>query len=609
MTAMPWYRRAEYLRDRKPGPSCRWSPGARERVHRSFRAGYRLPRLRGPRNRRRFPRAVRRAPLLAPTPVLTSLPVFAQLSVVLLHMLSEQPRPHAFFRGQPDPRASWVFGGWHILQGGVNTPTLVQSAITPQYNSGTAVPGLTYYLPEPCLTGNLVVIAIQYASGVTPTIANDGPTQTWVTGPTDVLGGQVLATYYILNAVAGTRTINVTFSANTAFPAGSCHEFYNVATSGALDSTTAWHANGTSTAWSAGAQTTTADGDLIYHVATQTAGTLPVTFTAGAGLKLLAVDNWTAGMAASYGIQGTHGSFTASVTSSVNEGFVACAIAFKSAAAGTAPGLTAPRIIHMACASTGASNGTNSMQFQFPANGNLTCVGVSTVNYDVNDNPQITTFADSKGNSYATIAGTPVNSGNGIIGRIAYGLNATTDETLAFTFTYGLAWGGGTDRDVYTFYDIVGADTTVSSPTVDEGATSGDQETQGDLATVTVTATDANQLMIYVSDQDRETIIGLVGGGFRFDIPIWPGQDETGAGGAGLYWTKDVGGGHYTTTGPGDITPTQSTSAGLDTGVGVWEAAAVIFRPPPPPSAIAGARTNPFTDRGLSQRPLIGGLF
>jgi len=614
-TATPWYRRAEYLRERKPGPSCRWapSPWVPDRVHRSFRAGYRLPRVCGPRKRRRFPRAaVRYAPLLAPTPVLTGLPVFAQLSVVLLQMLSEQPGTHAFYRvrrptvAPPSRWHTWIdwLGEWHVLQGGVNTPTLVQSTWGPQINAS----GITSYnigLPNVTLGGNLLRVVLSISSSATSIGVTDDQSNSYATGPNNVgANAQALRMYYCSGATGGATQVNITWTTGVTGIAARFDEWYNVAASSANDTAgNATHGSGTTTI-SAGAMTTTVDGDLIVLDMTDEGGGEPWTINAAAGTGTLlyanGADVLNGGLAGQFQVQGTHGAVTPTMQTSKNVTFIAVTQAFFSAAHGTAPSGIYVRSLHPYA----VSDNTTSLTVQIPCGGN--CIAVLSHS---SPNAMNVSGTDSNGNSYSLATSVEsVNGPNNIWSRIHLTVNAVTSANQTITLT----WAAATIGLAVAIFDVAGADTV--APQVDTDTDTGNQTVSSSTLTTfsNLNPTAAGQLVLAVGDQDSATCLDASPGNFA--LSWWTGQDEGGAGGgAGEQFTDDAMLMTAITTGSAQfsVTWTFSAQALVNPGVGNWSAAAIVLTAPPPVSALGGVRANPTSDRvgGALQHPLIGGLF
>src|SRR5882724_13531999 len=122
------------------------------------------------------------------------------------------------------------------------TPTLVQ-----HYYTGTNSPvrGLTatnyaFRLPNKTLSGNCLIMFLDYPHGVSVSSITDDGNNTWpaaaVTADGSV-GSAATAAYVLPNGASGTRTITVTVSAAVAVVHAVFLEYYNVAISDAVGGT------------------------------------------------------------------------------------------------------------------------------------------------------------------------------------------------------------------------------------------------------------------------------------------------------------------------------------------------------------------------------------
>src|SRR5262245_147342 len=116
------------------------------------------------------------------------------------------------------------------------TPTLVQHVSTAS-NQQERGNGFIIVLPNAALANNLLVVTLTYASSSSRTVAvvdNNGA-NTWVKGPSTNSGSLTTTLYYVQGVKAGTQTITVTFDTSLTSFHAALSEFYNVATSGAVD--------------------------------------------------------------------------------------------------------------------------------------------------------------------------------------------------------------------------------------------------------------------------------------------------------------------------------------------------------------------------------------
>ena len=171
------------------------------------------------------------------------------------------------------------------------TPTLVQhvSTASNQLERGN---GFIIVLPNVALPNNCLILTLTYASSSSRTVSvvdNNG-TNTWVRGPSTNSGSLTTTLYYVLGVKAGTQTITVTFDTSLTNFHAAVSEFYNVATSAAIDGSIAT-SNATGPSVAAGSFATSTDGDLIYQYAIDVQGGVgdrsSSGITAGAGFSLL----------------------------------------------------------------------------------------------------------------------------------------------------------------------------------------------------------------------------------------------------------------------------------------------------------------------------------
>jgi chitodextrinase len=243
-------------------------------------------------------------------------------------------------------------------------PTAVQhvgSKVTGPYRPFEPFSGDTYQeydirFDAPVLSGNCIIVGVSWsASGVTPTVTDD-KNNTYTPGPQNSDGNRAIGIWYLLNVTNGPRVIQARFSSQNRLISLIASEFYNIATSSPPDGTSdGTGASGASVATRA--ITTTADNDLIWQFGLQDSGAAMTTWTPGSNWKLICPDMQETGQAAQYTIQTVHGSITPTLTQSpATNPWLTVAIAFKSAAAGTAPSTTQMRIVqhtHTAFDTTG----------------------------------------------------------------------------------------------------------------------------------------------------------------------------------------------------------------------------------------------------------------
>jgi len=315
-------------------------------------------------------------------------------------------------------------------------------------------------------------------------------------------------------------------------------------------------------------------GDLIYQVAADNTGPPPyAAFTAQASpaFTLQVADLLNSGIAAQWLVQASAAPVTPTITPAPAGGYVSVAFALKSAAAGTAPAAGGPpRIVNKYHSNTAFFATLASNTFQFPSTGGLIVVAAQPGEFI-----GLSSITDTKGNTYTQDPNSPVNF-NPINTALFYAANATPAQALKLTLNWASPknFGAGV-----TFYDITNAAT---SPRVTSAAATGTQTVNGNLTTVSITPAGANELVIWSGDQDNETIYGLVGAGYLFDMPVWinPKQDLNGTGGANNEFTLDAMQGHYNTTDGSPVMFVLTESPGDGLGLQRWVALAVAFKAP-----------------------------
>jgi hypothetical protein len=489
------------------------------------------------------------------------------------------------------PLIGIVFCGF--LHAETAVPTLVQHVATGMEYNG--VLNFIITLPNAALKGNCLILGIQYPSSGAITSVKDNQGNTWTEGPstTNATYDREMTLYYATNVAAGTQVVTVAFSGLSGVSASSptqavLSEFYNVAPSAPSDGSAS-----SPTSTTAGAITTSGSGDLIYHwgasLSTDTlygASFDGTSITAGTDFTLLSAD-LQVGSCDQYYVQPTAGAINPSFTPSGSATWGSLAIALKSASAGTAPG-SGIRIVHVQHTLIGAlttSGDAAPLPLQFPSCGNL-LVGV--FNYC-----QIASVSDSAGNTWSC-PGALLSEGvyGGQYAQIVYAANASTSPNLSsikLTLSNGSS-GGKTFQSFLVLYDVAGAAT---SP-YDTGATANGQQTSnGDLTTVSITPSTSNGLVFGQVEVGFQTINGLVGPGYILDSVVNT-QDDDNPGGPGTQNSsldEDNGYGHvYNENAKGltfEWTYKHSLSGGGgEVGAEYWAAVAAAFKARASTSAI-----------------------
>jgi hypothetical protein len=309
--------------------------------------------------------------------------------------------------------------------------------------------------PEPTQAGNLLVCSSFASSAGGYTLsASDDKNEIWASAgskfPFKSASGNYYNIWYVANNVGGVRQVKVTSSnANGSYVAVTCSEFYNVATSSALDGTPNCHTVSPGTTLTGTATGTLASGDLIYLVSFNEYAESTTSFAAGSqsniAWSLDAVDLLD-GYAVQYGVYSTTTSFTPEMTTGTSNTYTSCGVMFKAASAGTAP-TQSMRIVHLGHFAMPASGSTQTIQM--PSSGNLL----------------VASFTGG-GDSISGITGTPSNawSPTGAVAggpyftassQIYYAANANTATNSTATITRT----GTLSQDTVLMYDITGANT------------------------------------------------------------------------------------------------------------------------------------------------------
>jgi len=378
-------------------------------------------------------------------------------------------------------------------------------------------------LPNPTGAGNLLAIFLRYVDSNHPTVSF-----------TDNIGGNVYTQavacldagyatqsrmYYVQNVAAGVSLITAHFSASTTRVQMGVYEFYNVATSSALDSANCQVSSGSSI--SSGPLSSLSSGDLVMQFGHADNSVAIGSCAVGSQSNI----TWTMRsaliasnepMCAQYGIYNSTVSFSPTMTFDRNVNYISLAAAFKAASAGTAPpsGIRVAYVQH----DNGGSLTATSIGLELPISGNLavemviTSCGSSTLNScnyatSVSDG---TNNWSQIGSTYLSNTGSPQEepaqiwyAKNAIPGL--YKLSNTENPSSSRAQTpFPLTW---------MLYDIVGA----SSNPLDLGfggngnglATFSSVNSSGPVTTFTVTPSAPNELIITGVGYEWNTFTGV----------------------------------------------------------------------------------------------------
>jgi hypothetical protein len=346
------------------------------------------------------------------------------------------------------------------------TPGLVRWASGSSSNTSSIAGGgpatnYTFRLPEVTQAGNAIALCVvsgdaSNSASVTDDAPGGSNTYTSVVTSVDSSNHMRVRLWVALNVKAGARTITPAFTAtNPDRVAVTGAEFYNVATSSAVEDSNGFSSPSGSSTISAGSITPATSGDLIYQcgVRSQTPTVnLVNAFTPGSQANitwnLQATDNWD-GLVSQWGIYNSVAAINPQLTMANASGYVSASMALKAATAGSpaAAGMRVVGIEHIAFSKP--VGGTTPKLIQFASTGNLfiASIGPGGTSY------QVSSMSDSMNNTW-TSTGTVFGDSNAGKSQRYYAQTATPGN-LSITTT----WTGGdstTDANIL-FYDVVGA--------------------------------------------------------------------------------------------------------------------------------------------------------
>lgn len=455
------------------------------------------------------------------------------------------------------------------------TPTLVQAvdgSVTESNNLAESVSSYTLPFAQPILSGNLAVFCVSWGDVTSTLTMSDDKGGTWTPGPTvaDATNVQSAALFYQANVTSGLQKPKIAFSGTPNFVQCSAYEFYNVATSTPTDGSNSHNVTSGATALTAGSITTTIDGDLIFawFAADSNTGTVN-TWTAGTNFTLISANNLIGDyLTAEIQVQGTHGAINPPLTSANSIGYIALSIAFKAAAAGTAP--TGNYIGSIAHRNT--KNETDlSVSFQAPSSGNHPVIVYVSGAGSGGTLRHITGITDSKSNTWVQAGSGQETSGQGVV-QIWYSEGATTASTLSLTVTLAGTNTGGAG-DTFMFYDAFGLATS-SSLDSQQGFTGTDSSSTS-FTVATITPITSGCLLFTGLSVAKDTITNCTGS------PSTAYFNSTNTGGETPPAHEDEDNGWAimlsATTSQQSWTWTHDNSQ--QTGVGSWQQFVAAFKP------------------------------
>jgi len=435
-------------------------------------------------------------------------------------------------------------------------------------------------LPEPAQAGNAIVLGFISDNTGNPTWSvSDDKSNTWSkAGNTTDSQGNIIAVYYALNVAAGTRFLSVKNTGGTnGYLAVSASEYYNVATSSALDAQSC-NAGSSSKSIAAGSITPSTSGDLLWQWAADANAAQLSPFSAGSQANI----NWQLngtdihdGDATQAGVYNSTSAINPTFTSGTAEPFDSCVVALKAASAGNAP-TKSFRIVHMLHAQMAASD-SSPYPAQMPTSGNLVVISF------VSGGTTMDSVTSSPSNNWAS-TGAPFTPYGG--SQIYYAPSANTSNSM----TMSIQLGSGIDGLTFMMYDIAGAS---SSPfDVDSGGQVDTQHTAVSTLTTCsgcLTPSAVNELIIGNVGNSWCTATGIVApSGALFDSATYTGNSVNGP------ETVDENNGwfHYYDPNTSAITATWAYTCGSDAQA-TWAGRLAAFKggtqsatQPSPPTAL-----------------------
>jgi len=332
------------------------------------------------------------------------------------------------------------------------------------------------------LAGNCLVLRFDHDISLTTTSVKTDKGNAFAAGPSVNTSGHILETFYA-TASTGAQIVSITTAGttslvNTDAASGDLSEFYN--TNCVVDASGSSSSRNVTLSPNAANDLIWQSGDdltaLTYiQGGGEALGPMITSMTVGSGYRMLQ-GNTSQGTFAQYKTGAAAGSQNVSFQTSDSDTWQSAAIAFKSAATGTAPPSTGMRIVNM----YGEPFGNTTHRMYVPCSGNLLIGAWSS--------PLVTvTGAISSGAgtwSSGAVSEHP-------IAQIFYGQGMSCSSEMTVTPTYSNVGSGG--LNFLVMMDVVGAS---SSPHDVDITNSGNQTSGTSLATNTITPSTANGLIV-----------------------------------------------------------------------------------------------------------------
>lgn len=346
-------------------------------------------------------------------------------------------------------------------------PVLVQHVASASNLLGLGLSGDNFKIPTPnaVLSGNILVLTLNYPHAQTPTIT-DNNGNTWPASPSvsadNGVGNYVLGTFVLPNARAGQTTLTVSFGSSINPFQYTLSEFNNIALASPVNGTSSAagaHGAALNTGSFTPGNNDAAGGNLILSYFGPGAATSahPTDWVPGSGFALLDADIYDGDNngfphASQWRVQTTSGAINPGITATGDStnAYNCVSLALKCAVAGTAPAATGIRIVKLIHQTTRSN----------PANMKLKTPWVGTTRVictpDISGYDNVPT--DSNGNTWTQRSpATPY---------VWIAENTSPDNAAVTTINPS---GGGTGTASFRIIDIVGAaaasfDTAISNP-------------------------------------------------------------------------------------------------------------------------------------------------
>jgi hypothetical protein len=377
-------------------------------------------------------------------------------------------------------------------------------------------------LPNPTGAGNLLVVWVRYSNANSPTVSFTdnigGNTYTQATSCLDNSNNQTESRlYYVQNVKSGVNLVTVHFSASSTLVQMQPYEFYNVATTSALDQAVCDVSSGTSIS-SGALPDLSASGDLIVHFGFTDNDTAITSCATGSESDIAwrmraALISGPEPMCFQYGNYNSTASFSPTMTFSASGSYISLAAAFKAANAGTPPG-PGIRVVYVQH-DDGSTESSTSFSAQLPVSGNLIaelstagCVSPSLANC-----AYATAIADGT-NAWTQVGSTYVGVA-GPVGAIWYAKNVSPGF-YPLSITMHPAGGGRVYPLSWIMYDIAGADA-VSPLDLNFGGAGNGLATSDNsgldsspVTTFTATPSKQNEVILAEAGYGWDTFTGLI---------------------------------------------------------------------------------------------------